>query len=321
MTLINATVRPVEFTVPVFSFINIFTYVFATIWPMKSTFPVHSILVPHARVLPAVRPIIISLSWYCVLQASSCKCRPVCILEHPVTVFLTVLVRPVIRWLIGPGLDSFSSLFIVDPLPVVICSIRMNIITFTMRVVFLPVSIIKTTVEMYHSTFARCHVILPESFVNGAVNPNLDSFTFTLVVAIPLPPVHDAFIHYERALLDKLFVVVCLILIIQLIEISTFQQCSFCAFVRPVRHLLQSFFCIETSFTELNCLLVCVFCYYKFFGHRDYLITQTSTQSTLFWLYFLHKWHILFLAQIGLRLNASCPRTQSIFYGSWIFIG
>ena len=91
---------------------------------------------------------------------------------------------------VRPRFLSFSMLFVIDPLALVLGSIGMCVLSKAVSLVVLPITVVDVTISVDQSSSAIGHVPLPVSFVDRAIRPNLNSSTMSLIgVNVPLPSV------------------------------------------------------------------------------------------------------------------------------------
>jgi len=98
-------------------------------------------------------------------------------------VFASLDVLAVVAGTIWPGLDTLPVLFVLLPLSLVLCAIKMAVFSKAMSLVILPVTIIYISVCVNQSSLVVGLVVLPVALVHGAVWPDLGSLALSDVVA------------------------------------------------------------------------------------------------------------------------------------------
>ena len=75
---------------------------------------------------------------------------------------------------------AFTVLFIVDPVALVLGTVRMRVLAEAMRLVILPVPVIYVAVGVYQPATTVCLVVFPVSFVYASVTPDLVASSMSL---------------------------------------------------------------------------------------------------------------------------------------------
>ena len=102
-------------------------------------------------------------------------------------VFFAEFVGAFVLGAVWPFFHALAVLFVVDPIPLILGTVRMRVLAIPVRLVVLPVTVVYVTVGVDKSPAPICFIVFPIAFVNTTVTPNLiASAVFHASFAIPL---------------------------------------------------------------------------------------------------------------------------------------
>lgn len=146
------------------------------------------------------------------------------------------MILSVVFCTIQPGFCPIARLFIVDPIPLVISALKVDVETLAKCPVVLSLALVDIAIRVYEPPISICFSINPEPFIETTIPPHHLSPSILLAV-FPLAFVHLFILNFNKRfqlwhpLTAFLLIVLCVVERLQLLV------CFFRVFIMVVWHL------------------------------------------------------------------------------------
>ena len=186
VTVVLTTIRPGKHSMTLLFIIHVLTFILSSIGPCKYTCTIHLVVLPLSVVLSAIGPSVNTVTMDVVLLEFAGVSGTISPEELTSSVLLTVAVLALIAGIVRPDFLAITMLLILKPVSFVASAICVMIISKSVCFVIFPLAIIDVTICVNKATTTHRLVSSPVTFIERAINPDLNTLAILAAKFIPL---------------------------------------------------------------------------------------------------------------------------------------